>query len=151
MGSPAFPKLRGLDEKASRTQDNISQQLQPIATALARTPIMGAPAPAWIAPNLLNGFANFGGLFAVAGYHRDALGYVRCKGVLVNAAGCAGGTQVILLPAGYRTRETQRFAVEGNAATIQFLSVAGTGVVSVEVSVTAGGSCDFAFSFLAEQ
>ncbi len=151
MGSPGFPKLRGIDTQASRTQDNIAQQLQPIALALAQTPIMGAPAPAWIAPSLLGGFANFGGAFAVAGYHRDALGYVHTKGTFLVTAGAAAGTQIMLFPSGYRPRELARLSVVGDAGTAQFIEVAPTGIVTVGVAVPAPGSCDFFFSFLAEQ
>ena len=52
-----YIRLR-VDEQASRTQDNIAGQLQPISDALSRTPIMGAPPPAWVKADLLNGYAS---------------------------------------------------------------------------------------------
>lgn len=151
MGSSAFLKLRGADAQASRAQDNIAGQLQPIATALAKTPIMGAPAPSWIAPSLVQGFANTGGALAVAGFHKDALGYFHGKGNITHAVGTAAGTTVLTLPIGYRPRETQSFPVFGTAATIQFLQVAPNGIVSNHVLIAAGGSFEFAISFLTEQ
>lgn len=155
MGSPGFPKLRGENAQSSRTQDNISQQLQPIAQALAKTPIMGAPAPGWIAPSLLNGFANLGTVggnnYAVAGYHRDALGYVHIKGVVMIAAGAAAGLPIFALPGGYRPAEWNRFAVDGNGATFNALTVHPDGRIWPELLIAAGGTIDLAISFLAEQ
>lgn len=151
MGSPAFPKLRGADAQSSREQDNVSTQLQPIAVALAKTPIMGAPPPGWIAPSLLNGFVNLGGAFAVAGLHRDALGYVHTKGMVTNAAGVGAGTTVFIFPSGYRPRETQRFPVEGTGATYQSIQVDGSGLAQVQVAVAAAGNLNVTLSFLAEQ
>lgn len=150
MASPSFPKLRGSDEQASRAQDNISQQLQPIAKALSATPIMGASAPSWIAPSLLNGFANTSG-FAAAGFHRDALGYFHGKGVLTNAAGVAAGSTIYVAPSGYRPRETQRFSVRGAAGTVQAVTVTPAGLVSNDLVLAAGDTIDLAFSFLTEQ
>lgn len=149
-GSPAFPKLRGTDEQASREQDNISAQLQPIARALSVTPIMGAAPPPWLKPDLRADFLNIAG-FAAAGYHKDALGYVHGKGVVSTAAGQAAAALVYVLPAGYRPNETQRFAVEGNGATVQFISIAANGEVRVEVLIGVGGSLDLGFVFLAER
>lgn len=147
-----YPKLRNAENpQSSRTQDNVDSVVRPVAAALTNTPIMGAKPPAWILPDLLNGFANAGGIYAAVGYHKDALGYVHCKGVMAHAAGTAAGTQVMLFAPGYRPGAVQRFTVEGTAATAQFIAVNGAGVAAVEVLIAAGGTCDFAFSFLAEQ
>ena len=149
-GSPNFPKLRGGEPAPERTQDNIAQQLGPIARAVAGTPLMGV-APSWIDLALEVAFANFGGGLATAAYYKDSLFRVWAKGVLVTAAGVAAGATVALLPAGFRPAETQRKAVEGNGGTAQFISIAPTGICTVEVVVAAGGTVDFDFSFLAEQ
>lgn len=150
MGSPGFPRLRGPDELATRTQDGIAGQLQPVAKALAATPIMGAAAPPWQLPDLLNGFANAGGALAVAGYHRDALGYVHMKGELTHAAGCAAGTQILLLPLAYRPRETMRIAVPVTPGA-QWITITGAGVVSTGFLIAAGEQIGLAVTFLAEQ
>ncbi len=148
MGSSSFPKLRGADGQASRVQDNISQQLQPIADALAQTPIMGAAAPEWLTPYLLADFTNFGGIYAPASFHRDALRYVHGRGLIVTAAGQAIGTQIYILPMGYRPQASQRFVVGGSA--LASIEVSAKGVVSLNRAVAAGANIDVAFDFLAE-
>lgn len=155
--APNFIKLRGgLDPVVSRLQDNIDATLRPVASALLNTPIMGAAAPAWIPAQLLNNWANAGAPFATCAFHRDALGYVHCKGVLLNTVGVAGTTvasAIMQFPVGYRPRESQRFPVRTTASAIQFVLVDMTnaGLAIPLVAVGAGGSCDFAFTFLAEQ
>ncbi len=151
MGSSAFIKLRGGDPAASRTQDNISAQMQPVATALAATPIMGAPPPNWIAPTLVGGFANTGGALAIAGFHKDALGYVHMKGALTNAAGTAAATIIFTLPIGYRPAATQRFSVRGFAGAVQAVSITSVGLVSNDLVLAAGDTIDLALSFLGER
>lgn len=152
MANPAFPKLRKQDDaQSSRAQDSIDSVLRPVAAALTKTPIMGAAPPAWIAPDLLNGFVNLAGQFATIGFHRDCLGYVHCKGVLIHSVGCAASTTIMVFPVGYRPARTQRFAVEGAGYAIQFVDVKATGVASNDVLIAPGGTMDFAFTFLAEQ
>lgn len=152
MASSQFPILRTPEQpQQSRVQDGIASVFNPVAKALQNTPIMGAPAPAWIQPDLLNGWANIGAQFATAAFHRDALGYVHCKGVLSNAAGAAAGSTIFALPMGYRPAQQYRFAVEGTSATAQFINVTPVGLVSPDVVVAAGGTCDVVFTFLAEQ
>lgn len=56
---------------------------------------------AYIQPTLLNGFANYGGGFANAGYYKDKTGIVRLRG-LVNTAANPSGLVIFTLPAGYR-------------------------------------------------
>jgi hypothetical protein len=144
-----FLRIRGSSELA-RVQDNVGKTVDPISRALAKTPLMGG-APVWIAFPLVKAFANIGGAFAVAAYYRDGFNVVRTKGVLVCAAGCGGGAAVGTFPSGYRPKETQRKAVEGNGGNPQAISISPAGVCSVEVAIGAGGSCDFDFTFLAEQ
>ncbi len=157
MGSPSFPKLRGDSPKPGQTQDNVSNQLQPIAKALAATPIMGAPAPDWIKPDLQVcevgppsfSWTNTPG-FASAGYHRDALGYVHVKGSVTNLGAGASSLFILTLPMGYRTLEAQRFVVRGDAASYQSLLLNIDGTVVPEVAVPAAGTVDLVMTFLAE-
>lgn len=152
MAAPSqFLQLR-VDELSSRVQDNINATLRPLAEAIGATPIMGAPPPAWIAPSLVNGFANQGLGFAVAGYHKDALGYVHAKGVILDstAAGIAANTAAFTFGKGYRPAETLLIPAYGAAATVQFLSVSPAGVVTVLVALAASARLGFYFSFLAE-
>ena len=149
--SSNFLKLRsGDDERGTRTQDNISGTLAPIATALNATPIMGAPAPPWIPPDLKADFVNYAQGYAIAGYHRDALGYVWGKGKVTSATGQVAGTVMFTLDAGYRPDLILTFAVEGSGA-FQSIRIAPNGQVTTTLNVGAGGSVDLDFRFLAEQ
>lgn len=56
----------------------------------------------WIAPTLLNGWSNFGGGHAVAGYRRMN-GVVHLKGLI--KSGTIGGVAALNLPAGFRPAE----------------------------------------------
>ncbi len=150
MGSPQFPKLRGESPKPGQTQDNVSTQLQPIAKALSATPIMGAPPPDWIKPDLANGYSNTAGGFDVAGYHKDALGYVHIKGSLTHVAGTAAATTAFTLPKSYRPLLTQRFSVRGDAGAVQAVVIANDGQVSNDLVIAAAGTIDLALSFLGE-
>lgn len=54
--------------------------------------------PTWIAPTLLNSWANYGGGYNNAGYMKDALGFVHLRGLIKN-----GNIATIFnLPSGYR-------------------------------------------------
>lgn len=150
MPSSRFPVLRGSDVQQSRVQDNVQGLLGPIAKALQGTPIMGAPSPAWIRPSLLNGFADFGGGYAKAAYHRDALGYVHVKGLVAHAVGTGGGTIVFVLPLSYRPSESRYFVLMGTGATFQAVEVSPNGNVATQLVVAAGGNATLEFSFLAE-
>lgn len=67
----------------------------------------------WIAPALLNSWANFGGSFNPAGYYRDASGVVRLRGVVKTGA---VGTVIFTLPAGFRPINTELMPVVSNSA-----------------------------------
>jgi hypothetical protein len=145
-----FPRLRG-EGQPSRAQDNIAGTLDPVARALAATPIMGAPAPTWIQPSLLGDLTNLGGGNATAGYHKNALGYVWMKGVITSAAGLAGGTQLLQLDMGYRPSETILFPVWSDAGAGQAISVDPSGIVFCQAAVGVAGWLTLNVSFLAEQ
>ncbi|MGN7167965.1 hypothetical protein ACTHSJ_19065 [Paenibacillus cellulositrophicus] len=57
--------------------------------------------PGWIAPTLLNGWENFGGLYAPAGYMKDSEGFVHFRGLIRNGA---VGQNMFVLPEGYRPK-----------------------------------------------
>ena len=149
MGSPAFIRIRGEDPQQSRAQDNISQQLQPIAVALAKTPIMGAPSPTWIAPTLLNGFTATLGGYAAPGYHRNALNYVYLQGSITNTTAgiLVQGTNLFVLPAGYRPSGTLRFPAYSTSVVSVSLDISGN--LTVLMDMDAAQQIDLHFSFLA--
>ncbi|WP_156936144.1 hypothetical protein [Anoxybacteroides tepidamans] len=62
----------------------------------------------WIAPTLLNGWVNNGSGFEIAGYYKDALGFIRLKGLI---KGGTMGTTAFVLPAGYRPSSRRAFPV----------------------------------------
>lgn len=148
-GFSNFGIVRGASPELDRAQDGISRALNPLLQAVANTPIMGAAAPAWIKPALLNGFSQWPAPFAVIAYHKDALGYVHCKGKAKHVAGALAGVVAWVLPKGYRPSEVRCFAVEGGAV-FQSIHVDSAGNVSNAYAVAAGSSIDFEFSFLAE-
>ncbi len=155
MGTPTvFPKLRGdgVTEGQSRSQDNVDTVLRPMAQALSKTPIMGAPPPGWTPIVLAAGFAYTTTNQKLPAFQKDALGYVWAGGGgIQHAAGCAAGTTMFTFPIGHRPSSIIHFAVKGSGATAQFLEVRSNGDVQVEVLIAAGGFIDFFFSFLAEQ
>jgi hypothetical protein len=150
VGLPTrFPKLRA-DPTLSRAQDAIDPILRGQGQALSQTPLMGAM-PTWTPFPFVAAFANFGSPLATAAYYLDGFNIVRAKGVLTCAGGAGAGTTIGTFPMGYRPAQTQRKAVEGSGATVQFVNIAATGIVTNEVAIGAGGSIDFDFTFLAEQ
>ena len=152
MATSKFPTLRDVTQpQVSRVQDGIAGVLNPVAKALQNTPIMGASPPSWIRPDLLNGWVNFGGAFALVAYHRDALGYVHTKGVAQNSTGAGLILPLFTFPLGYRPLENQAFAAVGPGATAQFYTVTFAGMVTPQVAVAAGGVTYFSLPpFLAE-
>jgi len=149
MASNMLTNLRGPDQGANRQTDAISRLVEPVAKAVMATPIMGARPPAWIRMELTGGFAPSGS-WAPCRYHRDALGYVHVQACLISPAGAAPGTVVFTLPVGYRPSLLLIFVAESSSA-FNSLHMAANGQLSAVLAVVAGGSINFAFSFLAEQ
>ena len=79
----------------------------PYALVAAEAESNGAPEP-WIAAILLNGWVDFLQGFAPAGYYKDATGIVHLRG-LIKSGVTDPGTQLFVLPAGYRPFEGRRF------------------------------------------
>lgn len=110
------PSLRVPSQPAlTRTQDAITQVLNPMATALQNTPMMGSPAPAWISATFNDAsWVNAGGTganaFATAQFHLDALNYVHVKGVVKTSIARAAASTIFVLPSGYGPKETHVIA-----------------------------------------
>lgn len=145
MASSSFPILRGPDVQQSRTQDNVNGVLQPVAKAVMNTPIMGAPAPVWVLPDLLNGWVNFGGAFATAAFHKDCLGYVHLRGTIKSGT---VGSNAFVLPMGYRPLSLLNQGIQTDTG-LGSIAVFATG--NLQMSGGNGfANLDF-FTFLAEQ
>lgn len=71
---------------------------------LAGTPTVEA----WIAPTLINSWADYGSPEAPAGYCIDPLGFVHLRGSI---AGGTSGSVAFVLPSGYRPAERCRISV----------------------------------------
>ncbi len=56
---------------------------------------------AWVAPTLLNSWANYSTTFSEAGYFKDKNGMVHLRG-LVKDGTASAGTAIFTLPTGYR-------------------------------------------------
>lgn len=151
MTPTRFSKLRSATQpELSRAQDAVARTLEPLAGAVGRTPIMGAPPPPWLSPaQMLADFA------AVAArpprYHKDALGYVHGKGAVSTAAGQAAGTPIFLLPQGYLPGEPVYLPVRYSAGTVMNLTIQTDGTVLPQQLIVAGGSVELTFFFLAER
>jgi hypothetical protein len=100
----------------------------------------------WIAPTLTNGWVNFGGSEATAGYYKDQFGVVHLKGTIKDGSFLSAA---FTLPAGYRPSQSRNFGTVSNGA-FGFISIASTGPVIPGVGSTAYISLDGLY-FLAEQ
>lgn len=78
----------------------------------AYQPVEPLTVSAWIAPTLINSWANFGSGFETAAYLKDPLGFVHLKGVIT---GGASTTVAFVLPAGYRPGATTLGAAGGGS------------------------------------
>jgi hypothetical protein len=67
----------------------------------------------FIAPTLVNSFANFGGTDAICGYFKDALGIVHLRGKIKTGA---SGASPFTLPVGYRPPLDIIFPIVSNGA-----------------------------------
>lgn len=166
MVATVIPKLRDSGQpQQSRVQDNIAQTVQPTIQAVAKTPIGGAPPPAWVRADYLSGSPAVATAFAdiaptsVAGatpsqtiFHRDALGYVWMHVAAKTAAGAGAGAAVLTLPMKYRPAQTSTVpAFNQTTGAINQLTISPAGLVSTVPAVGAGASVVGYFSFLGEQ
>jgi hypothetical protein len=90
----------------------------------------------WTAPTLINGFANFGAPFLVAGYMKDAQGFVHLRGLIANAGAEADGVVAFVLPAGYRPSAT----VRASAANGSYVDIDSSGNVAIRPATGAGSN-----------
>ena len=88
---------------------------------------------AWIAPTLLNGWVNFGGGNADAGYMKDEFGFIHLKG-LISSGTTTAGTTIFTLPVGYRPAVSLYFVVADSNG-FGKLFVNANGFVAIEADV----------------
>ncbi|WP_096224903.1 pentapeptide repeat-containing protein [Geobacillus sp. FJAT-46040] len=80
------------------------------------------PDRGWIAPTLLNGWVNYGSGYETASYYKDALGFIRLKGLI---KGGTMGAAAFVLPAEFRPSARKIFTV---------LTAGGVGRVDIDTS-----------------
>jgi len=93
--------LEGIVNNGLLLKDNFAAKIKQV-TVTTKSP--------WVAPQLLNSWANYGSGFAPAGYYRDARGTVWLQGVVKSGSG-----YVMQLPAGYRPVASLQFPAISNA------------------------------------
>lgn len=135
----------------SRTQDATAAVLNPLAEAVGATPIMGAPPPPWILPDIVNGYAQAAAPQPLCAFHADALGYVHAKISLTHAAGAAAGTAALVFPKGARPSETLTLSGNDAAGAAVAMTLDGSGNFSNLAVLAAAATVRLVFSFLAEQ
>lgn len=94
------------------------------------------PMEAWIAPTLNAPWANVGGSESVAGYCKDAFGWVHLKGSIELGT---SGSVAFTLPVDYRPVERRRLATVSNGGANGQLRIDSTGDVRVSDSATSAG------------
>lgn len=146
-GPTQFQKLRGEGQPA-RTQDNVGAVLNPLAQAVGKTPIMGAPPPPWIRAALLNGFAELDSPYPPTSFHRDALGYVHARVSIQHAAGAAT-VDVMEFPQGYRPDSSMLVTGSDGAGVFFEFTLDESGVLQNITTFAAGDAAQFSFTFLA--
>lgn len=149
LRDPANPLL-------SRTQDSVGAVLDPLAKAVGATPIMGAPPPPWIRPDIIStsGYAQATPTAAapvpITAYHKDALGYVHGKVALLTAAGAGANTVPFNIAAGWRPGELALFKMGDGGGNTWEVAVRPNGTFTIITVVGAGGLVTGLFSYLGE-
>jgi len=95
---------------------------------------MSVPASPWIAPTLLNSWADFGSGFANAGYFKDPLGLVHLQGEII---GGSSGSIAFVLPVGYRPGAFNNYAAVNGSGVMGYVQIGPTGNVEI---ITATGT-----------
>lgn len=131
--------LRGSNPGQNRQTDAIARVVDELALQVQATPIGGAAPPAWVRPQLLNGFVDAGAPYNVASYHVDALGYVHLGGVVATAAGTPAWTAVFQLPVAARPLYQRLIPAIDPVGPLAVLAVSADGYVSA-VSILGPGS-----------
>jgi hypothetical protein len=106
------------------------------AAALAS---MVTPDPAWIAPTLLNSWANYGAGFMGVGYRKDMMGYVHLRGLI--SGGSPLTSNMFILPVGYRPAGYQQIIPAISNSVLGDLRISGPGAPTPgAVNMITGGS-----------
>lgn len=130
-----------MQPESQKSNQDLVQVLTSIAQALQGTSFRQP----WQVPTLLNGWANYGGTATTVGYMKDSMGFVHLKGLVKSGT---LGTNVFVLPPGYRPAAYNRVAVIASG-TYGNLDIDASGNVLIASGSTTFTGLDGA-TFLAE-
>jgi len=137
--------LRGVDPTQTRAHDQAANLLNPIASALGKTPILGAPPPPWV--RLTPGTGLSGVVTSTEdlspAYHVDALGYVHLSGGVTSAVGVGALTVAFTLPPEARPTKTRPLVGFGNGGAPAGYTVGPTGAVTMYAALGPGQTTYF--------
>jgi hypothetical protein len=85
---------------------------------------------AWIAPSLVNGWSNFGGVTQAAGYRKTPTGEVQLRGLIKDGT-ITEGTTLFTLPSGYRPAAQRSFPAIHGGNNVCRITVESTGEVVI--------------------
>lgn len=128
------------------------EQLQAQGVDRINSTLVPLKGVAWIAPTLINSWANVGGGASTAGYFKDPLGFVHCRGRVMSGA---NSSNIFVFPAGFRPGQGNYYPLGGTATSVITSLIAfvdPTGFVQF-ASANAGAGTDVSLagiSFLAE-
>ncbi len=96
----------------------------------------------WIAPTLLNGWVNIGGVFDNTGYFKDSIGMVHLRGLLKSGT-TNTNTVIFALPVGYKPLGSNAYSVYSNDG-----AVVGTVQVTSDgyIKIISGGNISLSLS-----
>jgi hypothetical protein len=95
--------------------DNTSDANKPVSTAqqTALNSKANKTQEAWVAPSLLNSWADYGSGYEPSGYMKDDFGFVHLKGIIKTGT---PPSIAFTLPVGYRPSNIVRFAINASGA-----------------------------------
>lgn len=100
----------------------------------------------WQTPTLLSGWSNYGSGYAPVAYRKDLEGIVWLRGVITNASTPSAGSNIFVLPTGYRPANNHVFcALSGGPDTLGRVDVYSDG----SVVYFSGSNLYFCFSNVA--
>lgn len=94
----------------------------------AMIPVLPTGDPNWIAPTFQNGWINYGGDYELAGYKKDADGYIVLRGLIKNGT---INVAAFTLPVGYRPAKHEIFTTAHSASTASQIYVTSAGQVQM--------------------
>lgn len=148
---PASVNSSDLANGLNKFMDNVDASIRPLNTAIGQ--LQQVPLYTTLPFIASSGVLNVGSPYAKAAYLKDLSGIVHVKGVCkAGAGGLVALTVFAQLPVGFRTAETQRFAVVGAGSTaLQVLQIDNQGNMVLLINVAGAGTFDIACSFFAEK